>query len=450
MTDCNTQCRFDFHPNLPIHTTFDAPETSSDGGLLLIRQADERLGLIKRMARHVPDDRDSDRIEHDREEQMRQRTFQIVMGYEDCNDASTLRHDPILKTVCGRSRTDRGLSSQPTLSRFENAVTGQAIRRMLEQFEASYVEGLPADTEVVILDIDSTDDETHGHQQLTFFHGFYDQYMYHPLLVLDGEGQLVTALLRPGNAHAARSAKATLSRVIRQIKSRFPQAQIVVRGDSGFCVPRLLDQLETLDQELGDIDYIFGIAKNNLLLELAAPAMQQAEEFFATGARHVRHFTAFMYATQSWTHKRRIVAKAEHHERGANPRFVVTSLHQVAPRTLYDVGYCARGQSENYIKDFKNALKADRLSCGSFLANFFRLLLHAIAYRLMFEVRRAARAAHEASLASMQFDTLRLRLLKVAAHVTQSVRRIAVRLPQAFPLASAFVAIAAALLPTLP
>jgi hypothetical protein len=451
MTDRTTSSAFDFHPERPIHATFDAPETSSDGGLLLLRQAEERLGLIKRFAAHVPDDRDSRRVEHDREEQVRQRVFQIAMGYEDCNDASTLRQDPMFKVVCDRApQSERGLSSQPTLSRFENAVTGRALRRLLQELEDSYVDGLPPDTQVVILDIDSTDDETHGSQQLTFFHGFYDQHMYHPLLVFDGDGQLITALLRPGNAHAARSACSTLRRVIKRIKARFPRGQIVVRADSGFCVPKLLDMLEELDGELGDIDYIIGLAKNSVLLRLAAPVLAQAQERFASGVRHVRHFDELSYAAQTWKQHRRVIVKAEHHERGPNPRFVVTSLLHVEPRTLYDVGYCARGQSENYIKDLKNALLADRLSCSQFIANFFRLLLHAVAYRLLFEVRCAARAVNAPTIAALQFDTLRLRLLKVAAHVTQSARRLLVRLPKAFPLASIFAAIASALAPATP
>jgi hypothetical protein len=218
-------------------------------------------------------------VEHDRHEQVSQRIYQIALGYEDCNDADTLRHDPLFKLVCDRApKSPQGLSSQPTLSRLENAVTGNSLRKMIAVLEQAYVERLPADTQLIVLDIDSTDDETHGEQQLTFFHGFYDQHMYHPLLVFDGEGQLVTVLLRPGNAHAARSARTTLVRVIRRIKTRFPHAQVVVRGDSGFCMPRLLATLEQLDREFGDIEYIIGIAKNPALLALAAPAMAQAQE----------------------------------------------------------------------------------------------------------------------------------------------------------------------------
>jgi hypothetical protein len=431
--------------------TFDAPHISSDGGLLLLRQADEQLGLSHGFSACLVDRRDPSRVEHSRHEQVRQRLFQIAMGYEDCNDAERLRRDPLFALACDRPVDDRqGLSSQPTLSRFENAVDGATLNRLVRHLEQTYVEALPADTTVVVLDIDTTDDPTHGEQQLTFFHGFYDQHMYHPLMVFDGQsGQLVSVLLRPGNAHACRSAWALLSRVIRRIKARFPAAQLLVRGDSGFCMPHLLAKLEALSAELGDIEYLFGVAKNAVLLALAEPAMAVARARFEASGEHVRHFEETSYAAKTWPHARRVIIKAEHGRKGPNPRFVVTTLTEIAPEVVYDVGYCARGQCENNIKDFKNALAADRLSCSRFVANFFRLLLHAAAYRLLFAVRTLARQVDEA-LGAIQFDTLRLRLLKVAAAVTTSARRIWIRLPAAFPLAETFRRIAARLTPAAP
>ena len=260
------QLTFDFYRDLPVVTTFDAPETSSDGGLLLLRSVDDCIGLSRWFAHCVPDKRNKKFVQHHRIEQVRQRVYQIALGYEDCNDATSLRADPLFKTVCERAPDDeQGLSSQPTLSRLENAVDMRAVCTLLLAFERTYVESLPADTTLVILDIDSTDDETHGHQQLSFFHGYYDHYMYHHLLVFDGEGRLVTVLLRPGNTHASRGAAPLVARVIRAIKTRFPQAQIVVRGDSGFCVPRFIETIEALDRELGEVYYIFGCAKNPVL-----------------------------------------------------------------------------------------------------------------------------------------------------------------------------------------
>lgn len=449
MTECITQLSLGFLGQRPIVIDFDAPEISSDGGVLLVRQVDDRLGVTEWFAGALDDRRDSARVVHDRLEQCRQRIYQIALGYEDCNDSDSLRHDRLLKTVCGRlPEEEPGLSSQPTLSRFENSVDWMAVRRVVRRFEESYVDALPSDTTEIILDIDATDDETHGAQQLSFFHGYYDHHMYHPLLLFDGEsGQLISVELRPGNTHSSRGAAAMLRRVIKRIKDRLPGVRIVVRADSGFCVPRALETIEELNQLYGDVDFLFGIAKNAVLLRLAAAAMETAKEMHERDRRTVQHFTSFEYAAGSWSHPRLVIAKAEHSALGPNPRFVVTSLCGFPPELIYRA-YCARGQCENLIKDLKNALAADRLSCSSFRANFFRLLLHSAAYRLMHELRREA-SKHSDELGRAQFDTLRLRLLKVGALVKQSARRIHVRLPKAFPFAKIYRAIASALDPPL-
>jgi hypothetical protein len=261
-----------------------------------------------------------------------QRLYQIALGYEDCNDADRLRSDPLLKTVCDRAPEDpAGLSSQPTLSRFENAADPGTIKRLPEQFEQRWVDALAADTEVVVLDIDTTDDPTHGAQQLSFFHGYYDHHIYHPRLIFDGEGQLVSAILRPGNIHAARGAEAVLERLRRRIKGRFPACQIVVRGDAGFGIGRLLKRLERLDAELGGIAYLLGLAQNPVLLRLAQPALDAAAQSFAARQVKVREFATLGYGAQTWDRPHRVIVKAEHTAKGANPRFVVSNLDQFAP-----------------------------------------------------------------------------------------------------------------------
>lgn len=433
MTECIAQLDLGFHPQLPVRLCFDAPEITSDAGGLLLRQLDDRLELTAGFSGCLPDERDPSRVVHDRHEQTRQRIYQIALGYEDCNDADTLRHDPLLKSVCDRSPKDPvGLSSQPTLSRFENAPDGLTIRRLTRWLEQSYIDGLAEGTEVVVLDIDATDDETHGQQQLSFFHGFYDHHMYHPLMVYDGDsGQLISALLRPGNTHASRGAVGLLRRIILRIQRRLPEASIVVRGDAGFAMPKLMAELEKLG-----VDYLFGIAKNARLKRFAEPTMRWAAELFERRSRTVKRYTRFEYAAQSWPHTRHIVAKAEHSALGPNPRFVVTSLQGFDPETIYRA-YIQRGLCELWIKDFKCALAADRLSCSSFAANSFRLLLHAAAYRLLHALRQEA-ALISPELGRAQFDTLRIRLLKVAALVQQSVRRIWVRLPRAYPWCQVF------------
>ena len=364
----------------------DGQRISSDGGVILLRQLDERLGLTGRMAALLDDGRDAARMRHSRREQFRQRVYQICMGYEDCNDADWLRHDPAFQLACDSE--GRPISSQPTLSRFENAITGRELNRLWREFERGYVEELTPATDLVVLDIDGTDDPTHGDQQLSFFHGFYDQHMFHPLLVFDAlSGQLITALLRPGRAHAAKGAISILTRLIRAIRRRCPRTQILVRGDSAFAMPKLLDRLEELNDELGDVDYVIGVAKNSRLLELAGPLRSSVAEQFADRKQFVRRFTWLSYASKSWPSKRAVICKVEHSDRGENPRFVVTTLDEFPPGLIYDVAYCPRGQSENFIKDLKNALRAERLSCHRFVANAFRLLLHAIAYRLMHALR---------------------------------------------------------------
>jgi hypothetical protein len=437
MAECITQLSLDFQLTVPLTVAFDAPHISSDGGVLLLRQMDDRLRLSEQLAALLPDARDPRKVKHDRREQLRQRLYQIALGYADCNDADRLRHDPLLKSVCDRSPQAEGLSSQPTLSRLENAVDARTLRVWLREIEEQYVRSFTVAPEVIILDIDSTDDPTHGQQQLSFFHKYYDQHMYHPLLIFDGErGQLVSAVLRPGNAHAARGAMGVVRRVIRRLKQRFPHVQIVVRGDSAFAVPRVLRMIEGLDRELGGIAYVVGLAQNAVLLRAGAAALTEAQGRFRAAKQTVQHFDAFPYAAESWPQPRHVVMKAEVSAQGANPRFVVTSLSEFAPALLYHA-YCERGQCENFIKDFKNALQADRLSCSTFAANFFRLLEHAAAY-VLFHALRTQVAPLAPQLGRAQFDTLRLHLLKVAAIVSQSTRRVLVRLPSAFPLARLF------------
>jgi hypothetical protein len=444
MTPCVEQLDLSFQPQQRVVVSFDAPRSSSDGGALLLRQLDDRTGLSALFAEAVPDGRAAERVRHTRREQVRQRLFQLALGYEDCNDANHLRHDPVLLAACGRAADcDAGLSSQPTLSRFENALTARALKTLLLRFERQYVASLSRRRALVVLDIDATDDPTHGQQELTFFHGYYDQHMYHPLLVFDDEGALVTALLRPGNTHASRGAGAVLERLIRAIRSRAPHAEILVRADSGFAMPRILALLERLNRELGDVDYIIGLARNAVLQRMATPWLAEAAQQHAKQGGHVRLFGQIRYAAETWPRRRRVVVKAEHMDQGSNPRFVVTNKRAMSSEEIYAT-YCARGQCENLIKDLKNALHADRLSCCRFRANFFRLLLHAAAYRLMHALRDQL-AAVGSSLARAQADTLRLRLLKVAALVSQSVRRTWVRLPMVFPLAATFRAVAAEL-----
>lgn len=444
-TECVPQIRFDFHPTSPIVLSFDAPDTSSDAGLLLLRQVDDAAKLSEQLASLVPDERDPLRITHSRLEQIRQRVYQIAQGYEDCNDATALRRDPLLQIACDRSPHDfQGLSSQPSLSRMEHAVTARSVVLMQRAMEDAYVAQLAPDTRCVVLDIDTTADPAHGQQPLAFFHGHYGETIYFPAMIFDGEGRLVSVRLRPGNAGNHRHTIPMIERVIRKIKARFAHAQVIVRGDSGFATPRMMDMIESLHTELGDVDYVLGFEKNSVVLQLAEDALLIADKRFAETGVATRTFTSFMYRAHTWKRARYVIAKAERLDKGRNPRFVVTTLREFSARVVYEWCYCGRGQAENYIKDFKRAVAADRLSCTSHVANAFRLLLHSTAYRLLWTLRSQLEKVAP-TLATVQMDTLRSRLLKVSATVRRSVRRIAIALPRAFSLAPVFKLLAVAL-----
>lgn len=425
--------------------SFDAPTTSSDGGLVLLRQLDEKLGLSEALSRLLVDARNPELVQHSRLEQLRQRVFQIAMGYEDQNDATALRHDPAWKIACSRDVDEMdALSSQSSLSRFEHAMTARAVVLLTRALEDDYVASLPEDTREVVLDLDSTEDPTHGQQPLSFFNAHYNSYMYFPLLVFDGDGRLAGFRLRPGNAGNSRYAAPLMGRLVRKLKARLPHLRILVRADGGFCTPRFLDAMERLAQELSDLRYVVGLPQNSRLLDLSHRLMSEAEcEALATG-QTTRRFGTFWYATRSWSHKRRVVVKAEHLVEKANPRFVVTNVHDLDARSVYEKLYCPRAQAENAIKDFKRALAGDRLSCTTYVANAFRLALHAIAYRLLHALRRIVTDVAP-NVGRRQFDTLRLLLLKVAALVSQTVRRVTMQLPTSFPMADVFAAVARAL-----
>jgi hypothetical protein len=426
--------RFDFHPLRHLDLDFSAPHSSSDGGLLLLRQLDQRLGFLPRLAALLPDDRDPAKVTHSRREQLRQRVFQIACGYEDQNDAQALRHDPLFRAACDRLPDEtKGLSSQSTLSRLEHLVGARDVVALQRALEDDYVASLPADTTAIVLDLDSTADPTHGQQPLSFHNAYYDAHIYFPLLVFDHEGRVVSVRLRAGNAGNNKYATALVVRLVRKLKARFPSLLVALRADSGFCNPRLLDALDQLDAELGDVSYVIGVEKNAVLLRLAAEALAEAKAENDVTQRAARRFTTVSYRAGSWSRERSVVIKAEYLTDKANPRFVVTNLGEFPPRLLYENGYCGRGDAENRIKDFKNAVSGDRLSDTTYVANAFRLLLHAFAYRLLDGLRREV-AVVSPPHGSMQMDTLRGRLLKVAAVVKQSVRRVVVSLPTTYPL----------------
>jgi hypothetical protein len=418
MTECN-QVLFPWGVK-KVEALFDTEPLSSDGGMLLLRSADEQLRLIERAASFLADTRDPSKVAHELLTLLRQRVYGICAGYEDCNDADHLCSDPVHELTVGAP-----LASQPTLSRFENAQGWRVLKGLNELLLKIALPELKHAKEIV-LDFDSTDDETHGNQQLAFFHGYYDQHMYHPLLVFANQ-RLIFVLLRPGNCHAGRAVTPVGRKLIERLRAG-TSAKLTVRADAGFALPRFYKMLEAQG-----VEYTIGLITNDVLRTYADAAMGEARTAYQVTQQPGQRFGSVMHQAGSWQKPRRVIYKAEALVKGENRRFVVTNREDEA-EAVY-LFYRGRGDMENRLKDLKNALQGDRTSCHRFVANAFRLLEHALAYMLMDHLRRATPAAAQQRL---QFDTLRLRLIKIGAMVQHSVRRCVVHLPSSYPWTSIF------------
>lgn len=428
MTECS-QLSLGFLGRREVFGRFDGGLVSSDGGLLLLREVDQQFGVTEAVAGCLRDRRQPGKVRQSLHDLVRQRVYQIACGYEDCNDAATLAGDPIFKAALDRApQSDPDLASQPTLSRFENGLSRTDLYRAAQVLVDLFLRQAGPAPQRIILDVDATDDPTHGHQQLSFFHGYYDTYCYLPLLCFasadDGPQQLLAAVLRPGNIHAGAKTVVILKQIVARLRQAHPTAQIVLRGDSGLALPEIYDWCEA-----NGVDYLIGLARNSRLQALAEPFLAQARDQHRDTQAKVRHLHEVRYAADSWPHQRRVIVKAEVTAQGDNPRFVVTSLQQPTPDDLYQL-YAARGDAENRIKELKNDLAADRTSCHRFLANQGRLLLHAFAFVLLTLLRRLLTGTE---LATAQAGTLRTRLLKVGVRVRQSVRRVWLHLASAYP-----------------
>jgi Transposase DDE domain group 1 len=431
MTQCTTQLTFPWSKKQRLTVDFEGGEITSDAGLLLISQADKSLRLIERLAGCIKDRRDARYAEHDMETLLRQRVYQIVAGYEDCNDGNLLRKDPALKAACERLLSERDLASQPTLSRLENSITREDLYRMAEEFLNLYIRrNRKRKPNRIILDMDGTDDPTYGNQQLTFFHGYYDQYMYHPLVIYDADtGELITSVLRAGNRHASYGVLSILKRIVPRLKEAFPRTKIIIRGDAGFAIPAIYEYCE--EEGLG---YVIGLIRNDNLERMIEALMKTAQEQYLETEQKQRLFSEGLYQAKSWTKQRRVIMKAEWMQQGPNSRFVVTNL-SMETQKVYEFYTERGGTCEVRIDEFKNGLNADRLSCHRFLANQFRLFLHMAAYWLVLRLREALA---KTEFASMQIQQLRLRLLKIGGQVIQTARRLWFRLASGYPWKNIF------------
>lgn len=455
-----TQCKqetflFQTETKRELVAHFNGGNITSDAGGLLLQQTERIAGIIKGFAACFTDHRDPNLIEHSVEELIAQRIYALALGYEDLNDHDELRNDPLLAVLVGkddptgqdriRSR-DKGkaLAGKSTLNRLELTPVGAnkdsrykkiTVNRhavddfFIEVFLESYSR-LPS---IIVLDLDATDDSLYGHQAGRFFHGYYNNYCYLPLYIFCGE-HLLCARLRPSNIDASAGSVKELERIVWQIRSRWPDVRIMIRGDCDFCREHIMAWCEC-----NNVDYVLGLAKNERLKREIAAEIQQAREIYGQTGQAARVFKDFTYQTlESWSRSRRVIGKAEYLEKGENPRFVVTSLpaDKVDARTLYEDTYCGRGDMENRIKEQQLCLFADRTSCATMRANQLRLWFSSVAYTLMLAFRRLGLKGTK--LAKAQCGTIRLKLLKIGAQIRLTVRKIWVSLSESYPYQQLF------------
>jgi len=431
MTECNKiPLTFSSLGRKKIQADFDGGQLTSDAGAVLLREIDRHIGLVDAMTDCINDPRDPARITHDIRTMIAQRVFAIAMGYEDGNDHQDLRNDPLMQLL-----TDRGidsanpLASPSTLCRLENGVGRRELSRLAEVFVEQFIASHDAPPEEILLDFDATDDAVHGQQEGRFFHGYYDHYCFLPLYVFCGE-QLLAAYLRPSKIDGAKHSWAILKLLVRRFRQVWPNVRIIFRGDSGFCRWKMLRWCDRRD-----VHYIVGLAQNKRLKRLTRREIVTAKWQHRRTGEKQRIFGELAYAAGTWDRTRRVIVKAEHSDKGTNPRFLVTNLPG-DPQDLYDNLYCQRGEMENRIKEQQLGLFADRTSCHGFMANQFRLLLSSAAYVLMESLRRLGLCGTQ--LERAQAGTIRVKLLKIGARIIASVRRVVLHLASGYPLQELF------------
>ncbi len=414
----------------PIFMNFEGGDLTSDAGVLLLKEVDQQVGLTDKMVKAMPDYRDQRYINHTYMELLQQRIAQIACGYEDANDCNELRTDPIFKIFSGRNpESDADLGSQPTMSRFENSISRTNLYRLAEVFINCFIESYDKEPEVIVLDFDDTDYETHGNQQLTLFNDYFKQWGYMPLHVYEGtSGKLITTLLKPGKRSSGKQVLSILKRLVKYIRKAWPNTYIIFRGDGHFSFPETMEWIDTQDKVM----FVTGLTGYEPLKKEVAPHIDRAKKLYEHKQCKATLFHSFYYKAGSWNQYRRVVAKVEASEQGINLRFVVTDMKEVKATFLYQKIFNARGTVELNIKEHKRYLKSDRTSCHRFEANQFRLFLHSAAY-VLFHALRTNILKHS-KWAKATVETIRLRFLKIGACVRELKTRIKIELPSNYPL----------------
>jgi hypothetical protein len=423
--------------NKELCARFNGGRLSSDGGVLVLRGIEKRLGLAARLADCLADVRDPASTIHSYADMIGARLFAIACGYEDCDDLDVLRFDPAFKLACGRlPETGRDLMSQPTLSRLENAPSWRALARMGLSMIDLFCDSFERVPQRIVLDIDDTPDAVHGGQQLALFNAHYDEYCFQPIHIFEAAtGKPVLSLLRPGKRPSGEEAARILKHVIRRIQQHWPRVEIAVRGDGHYGTPEVMDLLE--DQGRG---YLFGLTGNPRLNKIGQPWCEDvAVRRARSGNNKVRRFFHTGYRAESWSRERKVIARVEASAKGTDTRFVVTNLPGRA-KLLYEKVYCARGRMENMIKEHKLYTRSDRTSCHRWEANQFRLFLHTGAYWLLHQLRQTA--PRRSLWRTATFETLRRAFLKIAVRIEELKSRIKIALPSAYPYRKALIAMA--------
>jgi|APCry1669189204_1035204.scaffolds.fasta_scaffold13380_2 hypothetical protein len=413
----------------PIEMSFSAEKISSNGGLLLLREMEARNGILQSITNCIAEDRHSGYVKHSISSMLTQRVFQIAAGYEDANDCDTLRDDMVLK-ICAEVLPESGnsLSSQPTMSRFENSLSRCELYKIALAFVDNFIQSYSEEPSVIILDPDDTNSNTYGAQQLALFNEYYGEYCYMPLHIYEGQsGKLISTILKPGRRSKTADVFSILQRIITHLRKVWKNTMIIVRGDGHFCSKELMAWATGQDK----VHFLTGLTGNKLLNDLARVTIDSAKKQFKSTGKPVKRYHSFDYAAGSWSGPQRVIVKVEVNEKGTNIRYVVTDIRCVRTKALYEHGYCARGQMELYIKENKVHLLSDRMSCSRFEANQFRLFMHSAAYVLLHALREKMLQGSEYANATMK--TIRLRLIKVAAYVKEIKTRIKIELPKQFP-----------------
>lgn len=429
------QLEFQSLKRLKVEAKFDTPEMTTDFGVLLLHEIESRTGIISKLSAAIEDNRNKSYIIHSLYEILSQRIYQICHGYEDADDCDHFRRDAAFKTASGKHPLiDSDLASQPTMSRLENIVTRKDLIRCGYALVDNYLSSFESAPKTMVLDMDPTACVCHGHQQLSLFNTHEDEYCLMPFHVYDGlNGKLITTVIRPGKTPGTGEIVPILKRIVRKIKERFPKTMIIFRADSHHSKPEVHQWCEA-----NKVEFVIGQSPNSTLKKMFEFAVKQAKlKYIGNAKRACRVYASVSYQASTWERKRRIICRVDVNSLGQiDTRYIVSSFENTSAKYLYDGVYCGRGNAELYIKDHKTGLKSDRTSCNKATANQFRLFMHSAAYQIMHALR--SRILKETELASAQFNTIRLRLLKVAAQVRVLKTKIVFHLPAHFPLQNVY------------